>query len=101
MIDTAVARAGDGPVYITFDLDCLDPSIAPAVSNLEVGEGGFTIDEANQMLRALRGLDIVGADVVCLMPTKDLPNDQTAMVAGHIASEQVSLIADRLLAGAR
>jgi guanidinopropionase len=49
------------------------------------------------MLRALRGLDIVGADVVCLMPTKDLPNQQTAMVAGHIAAEQVSLIADRLV----
>ena len=101
MIDAAVARAGDGPVYITFDLDSLDPSIAPAVSNIEIGEGGFTIDEANLMLRALRGLDIVGADVVCLMPTKDLPNQQTAMVAGHIAAEQVSLIADRLVSGGR
>ena len=101
MIEAAVARAGDGPVYITFDLDSLDPSIAPAVSNIEIGEGGFTIDEANLMLRALRGLDIVGADVVCLMPTKDLPNQQTAMVAGHIAAEQVSLIADRLVSGGR
>ena len=101
MIEAAVARAGDGPVYITFDLDSLDPSIAPAVSNIEIGEGGFTIDEANLMLRALRGLDIVGADVVCLMPTKDLPNQQTAMVAGHIAAEQVSLIADRLVSGRR
>jgi guanidinopropionase len=101
MIEAAVARAGDGPVSITFDLDSLDPSIAPAVSNIEIGEGGFTIDEANLMLRALRGLDIVGADVVCLMPTKDLPNQQTAMVAGHIAAEQVSLIADRLVSGGR
>ena len=101
MIAEARERAGDGPVYITFDLDSLDPSIAPAVSNLEVGEGGFTIDEANMLLRALRGLDVVGADVVCLMPTKDLPSQQTAMVAGHIASEQVALIADRLVNGAR
>jgi guanidinopropionase len=96
VIATARERAGEGPVYITFDLDCLDPSIAPAVSNIEIGEGGFSIDEANQLLRGLRGLDIVGADVVCLMPTKDLPNNQTAMVAGHVAFEQVSLIADRL-----
>ena len=44
-------------------------------------------------------LDVVGADVVCLMPTKDLPSQQTAMVAGHIASEQVALIADRLVNG--
>ena len=98
MIAAAVERAGAGPVYITFDLDSLDPSIAPAVSNLEVGEGGFTIDEANMMLRALRSLDVVGADVVCLMPTKDLPSQQTAMVAGHIASEQVALIANAILA---
>jgi len=95
---TACERAGDMPVYVTFDLDCLDPTIAPAVSNLEVGEGGFSIDEANTLLRGLRGLDVVGADVVCLMPTKDLPSHQTAMVAGHVAFEQVALIADRLVA---
>ena len=44
-------RIGDAPVYVTFDLDCLDPSVAPAVSNLEAGVTGFTIDEANAMLR--------------------------------------------------
>ncbi|MFM7694151.1 MAG: arginase family protein, partial [Actinomycetota bacterium] len=80
----------------TFDLDCLDPAVAPAVSNLEVGEGGFSIDEANAIVRGLRGLDVVGADVVCLMPTKDDRSQRTAMVAGHVAHEQVSLIADRL-----
>ncbi len=98
VIAAARARAGDGPVYVTFDLDCLDPSIAPGVSNLEVGETGFSIDEANLLLRGLRGLDVVGADVVCLMPTKDDAANRTAMVAGHVAYEQVSLIADRVLA---
>lgn len=98
VIAAARARAGDGPVYVTFDLDCLDPSIAPGVSNLEVGETGFSIDEANLLLRGLRGLDVVGADVVCLMPTKDDAAHRTAMVAGHVAYEQVSLIADRVLA---
>jgi guanidinopropionase len=93
-------RAGDAPVYVTFDLDCLDPSAAPAVSNLEAGVGGFSIDEANRLLRGLRGLDVIGGDVVCLMPTKDAPNNITAMVAAHIAFEQVSLIADRLAAAA-
>jgi guanidinopropionase len=43
------------PVYITFDLDCLDPTIAPGVSNLEPGEKGFDIDEAVALLRAVRG----------------------------------------------
>jgi guanidinopropionase len=99
--EAARARAGDGPVYITFDLDSLDPSVAPAVSNLEIGEGGFSIDEANLLLRGLRGLDIVGGDVVCLMPTKDDAANRTAMVAGHIAFEQVALIADRVVATRR
>ncbi len=96
VIAEARERAGDLPVYLTFDLDCLDPAVAPAVSNLEVGEAGFSIDEANAIVRGLRGLDVVGADVVCLMPTKDDRSQRTAMVAGHVAYEQVSLIADRL-----
>lgn len=89
-------RIGEGPVYVSFDLDSLDPSVAPAVSNLEAGVTGFSIDEANAILRGLRGLDIVGADVVCLMPSKDQPNQITAMVAAHIMFELTCLIADRL-----
>ena len=85
---------GDGPVYITFDLDSLDPTIAPAVSNLEPGIGGFSIDEANQLLRSVRGKNIIGGDVVCLMPTKDNPNNITSMVASTIMFEIMSLIAD-------
>jgi guanidinopropionase len=95
-IEAIRARVGDGPVYVSFDLDSLDPSVAPAVSNIEAGVAGFGIDEANALLRGLRGLDIVGADVVCLMPSKDLPNKITAMVAAHIMFELVSLIADCL-----
>jgi guanidinopropionase len=93
-------RVGDAPVYVSFDLDCLDPSVAPAVSNLEAGVGGFSIDEANALLRGLRGLDIVGGDVVCLMPSKDLPNQITAMVAAHVVFELTALIADQLAAKA-
>ena len=51
-------RIGDAPVYITFDLDCLDPTVAPAVSNLEPGEEGFRINQAMALLRALRGKNI-------------------------------------------
>jgi guanidinopropionase len=95
-IEVVLDRVGDSPVYITFDLDCLDPSVAPAVSNLEAGVAGFGIDEANRILRALRGREVIGGDVVCLMPTKDQPNNITAMVAAHVAFEELSLIADRL-----
>lgn len=86
----------DNPVYITFDLDSLDPSIAPGVSNLEVGETGWTMDEALYLMRSLRGANVIGGDVVCLMPTKDSPNNITSMAAAAIAFEIVSLIADHL-----
>ena len=84
------------PVYITFDLDCLDPTVAPAVSNIEPGVNGFTMDEAVGLLHAARGLNIVGGDVVCLMPTKDSPNNITAMVAASVMFEMISLIAESL-----
>ncbi|MEO0569871.1 MAG: arginase family protein [Pseudomonadota bacterium] len=84
------------PVYITFDLDCLDPSIAPAVSNLEASEKGFDIDEAIALLQAVRGMNIVGGDVVCMMPTKDSPNQITAHTASSVMFEMICLIADSL-----
>ena len=86
----------DRPVYITFDLDCLDPTVAPAVSNIEPGVGGFTMDEAVALLHAVRGLNIVGGDVVCLMPTKDSPNNITAMGAAAIMFEMISMIAENV-----
>lgn len=82
------------PVYITFDLDCLDPTIAPGVSNIEAGEKGFDIDEAVALLHAVRGLNIVGGDVVCMMPTKDSPNQITALTASAIMFEMISMIAE-------
>ena len=89
-------RVGEGPAYITFDLDCLDPSVAPGVSNLEPGFGGFSIREATRLLQGLKGLDIIGADVVCLMPTKDNPNQITAQVAMVMMFELICLIAARM-----
>lgn len=89
-------RVGDAPVYITFDLDCLDPTVAPGVSNLEPGCDGLRMNDATRIIQGLRGRNVIGGDVVCLMPTKDSPNKITAMVAAAIAFEIVSLIADRL-----
>ena len=82
------------PVYITFDLDCLDPSVAPAVSNIEPGVKGFSVDEAIELMHAVRGMNIIGGDVVCLMPTKDSPNQITAMVAASVMFEMISMIAE-------
>ncbi|MCE8009425.1 arginase family protein [Aestuariivita sp.] len=84
------------PVYITFDLDCLDPTIAPGVSNIEAGEKGFDIDEAVALLRAVRGMNIVGGDIVCMMPTKDNPNQITALTAAAIMFEMISMCAENV-----
>lgn len=96
VIEALRSRIGDAPVYITFDLDSLDPVDAPAVSNLEPGYPGLRIGEAVRMLQGLRGLNIVGGDVVCIMPTKDNPNQITAMNAMVVLFEMICLIADRV-----
>ena len=85
------------PVYITFDLDCLDPTIAPGVSNIEAGEKGFDIDEAVGLLHAVRGMNIVGGDIVCMMPTKDSPNQITALTAAAVMFEMISMMAENVL----
>lgn len=88
----------DRPVYVTFDLDCLDPSIAPGVSNIEAGERGFDIDEALGLLHSVRGLNIIGGDVVCMMPTKDSPNNITALTAAAVMFEMIAMMSENLAA---
>ncbi len=87
---------GDNPVYITFDLDCLDPTIAPAVANLEAGSRGFNIDEAITLIQSTRKLNVIGGDIVCMMPTKDSPNQITAYTATTIMFEMISIISESL-----
>lgn len=103
-IDDVVAQIREilagRPVYITFDLDCLDPTIAPGVSNIEAGERGFDIDEAVAILHAVRGMNIVGGDVVCMMPTKDSPNQITALTAAAVMFEMISMVAENAAKGA-
>ncbi len=86
------------PVYITFDLDCLDPTIAPGVSNIEPGEKGFDIDQAVELLHAVRGMNIVGADIVCMMPTKDSPNQITALTGSALMFEMICMMAENVQA---
>ena len=100
-VDLLRERIGDMPVYITFDLDSLDPCDAPAASNLEPGYPGIRIGEAVRMLQGLRGLNVVGGDVVCLIPTKDNPNNITAQNAMVVMFEILSLMADHLHASSR
>lgn len=85
-IDTAlmaIAALGDGPVYLSFDLDGLDPAFAPGVNHHE--PGGLTVREALRIIEALPG-QVVGADIVELSPARDL-NGVTARVAARLLKE--------------
>ena len=63
---------------------------------VDVGEKGFDIDEAIGLLHAARGLNIIGGDVVCMMPTKDSPNQITSMVAAAVMFEMIAMIAENV-----
>jgi Arginase/agmatinase/formimionoglutamate hydrolase, arginase family len=80
-----------GPVYVTFDMDVLDPAFAPGVSHRE--PGGMSVREAITHLHAITGT-IVGADVVEYNPRQDLAR-LTATVSGKIVKELLGkMIAD-------
>jgi agmatinase len=83
-------RVGDAPVYVSIDIDALDPAFAPGTGTPEAG--GMTSRELLGILRALRGLDLVGADVVEVAPAYDHA-DITAVAASHVVYELVSLFA--------
>ncbi|HYG90206.1 MAG TPA: agmatinase [Azospirillum sp.] len=82
---------GDAPCYLTFDVDCLDPVYAPGTGTPEIG--GFSTFQAQQMLRGLRGLNYVGADVVEVAPPLD-PTGNTALVGASIMFEILCLLAE-------
>ncbi len=83
------ARVGDAPVYVSFDIDCLDPAFAPGTGTPEVG--GVTVREAQAMLRGLAGLDIVGGDLVEVAPSYDATAN-TAHAGAQILFEILSLM---------
>jgi guanidinopropionase len=81
---------GDGPTYLTFDVDGLDPVYAPGTGTPEIG--GFSTAEAQQMIRGLAGLDLVGGDVVEVAPPFD-PSGNTALVGATMMFEILCVLA--------
>lgn len=94
-VEKIVAEArrvvGDGPTYISFDVDGLDPVYAPGTGTPEIG-GMSTID-AQRLLYGLRGLNLVGGDVVEVAPPYD-QSGNTALVGASIMFEILCLVAD-------
>lgn len=79
---------GDMPVYLTFDIDCLDPAFAPGTGTPVIG--GLTTDRALKLLRGLQPLNIVGMDVVEVAPAYD-QSEITALAGATIALEMLYL----------
>ena len=91
-IDRVRARIGDAPLYISIDIDVLDPAHAPGTGTPEAG--GLTSRELLRMLRALTDRNIVGADIVEVAPAYDHAQ-LTAVAASHVAYELISAMAPR------
>jgi agmatinase len=84
-------RVGDAPVFISFDIDFVDPAFAPATGTPEVA--GFTSRETVGYLRQLTGLNIVGCDCVEVAPAYDSPGEPTAILAANVVWELLALLA--------
>jgi agmatinase len=80
---------GDRPVFLSFDIDFLDPAFAPGTGTPEVG--GFSTAEALAFLRVLRGIKLAGCDVVEVSPPYDGPGMQTALAAANVVYDLLSL----------
>ena len=96
-VDATIAKArevvGDGPTYISFDVDGLDPVYAPGTGTPE--SGGLTTRESQQILRGLRGLDIIGGDLVEVAPEYDATTN-TAQAGKQLMYEILCLTAENL-----
>jgi len=96
-VDAVSARirsvVGQGAVYVTFDIDVVDPAFAPGTGTPEVG--GLTSHQAQQLVRGLAGLSIVGADVVEVAPPFDGPGQITALLAANLLFELLCVVARR------
>ena len=87
--EMARKKVGDGPVYLSFDIDSLDPAFAPGTGTPEIG--GLTTREAQQILRALKGVNLVGGDVVEVAPQYDSTTN-TAHAGAQMLFEILSLM---------
>ena len=87
--DRIRAEIGTLPVYVSFDIDSLDPAYAPGAGTPEIG--GLTTAQALQLIRALAGANIVGCDLVEVSPPYD-PSGNTALTAANLLYEMLCIL---------
>jgi len=90
VLPEVVERVGTGPVFLSFDIDFVDPGFAPGTGTPEVG--GPTSRDALRLVRGLRGLDLVGFDLVEVQPQYD-HGEITSLLAGTLLHEFLTLVA--------
>jgi agmatinase len=83
------STVGERPVFLTFDVDFLDPAFAPGTGTPEIA--GFSTAEAVAFLRSLRGIKLAGCDIVEVAPAYDGPGQQTAVAAANVGFELLAL----------
>jgi guanidinobutyrase len=83
------ARIGDAPVYLSFDIDGIDPAYAGGTGTPEVG--GLTVPQGLEVIRGLRGLDLVGADLVEVSPPYDASGN-TALLGANLLFEMLCVL---------
>lgn len=86
------AEIGERPVYLSFDIDSLDPAYAPGTGTVEMG--GLTTMQALEIVRGCAGLNVVGCDLVEVSPPYD-PSGNTAMIAANLLYEMLCVVALR------
>jgi guanidinopropionase len=91
LIEEMLRVVGDGPTYITFDIDGLDPAYAIGTGVPEVG--GLSVRDSQVIIRALRGRHLVGADICEVAPPLD-PSGHTAINAANLMFEMLCVIAE-------
>jgi agmatinase len=86
-------RVGDRPAYISFDIDCVDPAFAPGTGTPEVG--GFSSYQAQQLIRGLAQVNLVGFEMMEVLPQYDGPGAVTSLLAANLCWEFLALVALR------
>jgi guanidinobutyrase len=89
LMDEIRGQIGDRPMYISFDVDGLDPPFAPGTGSPEIG--GLTLIQALEIIRGCRGLNVVGCDLVEVSPPYD-PFGNTALVAANLLFEMLCVL---------
>ena len=92
VIEETRRHLGERPVYLTFDIDCLDPSFAPGTGTPVCG--GLTTHQAQYIIRGLAGINLVGMDLVEVAPAYDV-GEITALAGATLATEMICTYASR------